>query len=149
MRISSALMMLHFSFLLSGQIDSSMLKIFVDLKSYESSDLEFQFDGCLQITNIGSQKLKLPRYFDLGYYLYDETGNPVPYRNDAIYEYACKVKLDKNRIKPNETFEVRFSEDRLNYEYSIRKNQSYSIQYFLLHKCFSPNIKSDKIIISM
>ena len=142
-------MMLNFSFLLSGQIDSSMLKISVDLKNYESSDLEFQFDGYLQITNISSQKLKLPRHFDLGYILYDKKGNPVPYRNDAIYEYARKVRLDKNKIKPNETFEVRFFEDRLSYEYSIKKNESYSIQYFLLHKCFSPNIKSDKITIRL
>lgn len=128
------------------QIDESMIEINVHLSENDTIATEsMSFEGLLHIKNISQQKLKLPKYFDLGYYLFDAKGNQLSYRQDAIYEYVQKIKLKKRRIKPNEIIEVVFSEDRLDYEYDLQKDRTYYIQYFLLHEDFSKEIKTDKI----
>ncbi len=82
----------------------------VELNDYKTTCLKEGFKGCLYISNISNQKLKLPKHFDLGYYLLDNQYNKLPYRKNAMYEYALKINLDKRLIKPNDTIKVHFFE---------------------------------------
>ena len=145
MKLYIVLLIVNSCLISFGQIDNSMLKMRVELNDYKTACLEEGFKGCLYISNISNQKLKLPKHFDLGYYLFDNQNNKLPYRKNAMYEYALKINLDKRLIKPNDTIKVHFFEDRLNYEYDLKKDHTYYIQYFLLHKAFLPNIQSTKI----
>lgn len=144
MRLYFLLIMLQ-SFICSfGQIDSSSIKIRVELEPKIINERN-EIEGELYITNKGNKSLKLPKFFDLGYILLDDKGKPVPYKKDAIYEYANKVNLSKRKIKSGETLTVSFIEDRLLYENELIKGSKYWIKYFLVHNDISREIKSNNI----
>lgn len=144
MRLYFLLIMLQ-SFICSfGQIDSSSIKIRVELEPKIINERN-EIEGELYITNKGNKSLKLPKFFDLGYILLDDKGKPVPYKKDAIYEYANKVNLSKRKIKSGETLTVGFIEDRLLYENELIKGSKYWIKYFLVHNDISREIKSNNI----
>lgn len=144
MRLYFLLIMLQ-SFTCSfGQIDSSSIKIRVELEPKIINERN-EIEGELYITNKGNKSLKLPKFFDLGYILLDDKGKPVPYKKDAIYEYANKVNLSKRKIKSGETLTVSFIEDRLLYENELIKGSKYWIKYFLVHNDISREIKSNNI----
>jgi len=144
MRLYFLLIMLQ-SFICSfGQIDSSSIKIRVELEPKIINERN-EIEGELYITNKGNKSLKLPKFFDLGYILLDDKGKPVPYKKDAIYEYANKVNLSKRKIKSGETLTVSFIEDRLLYENELVKGSKYWIKYFLVHNDISREIKSNNI----
>src|SRR5690625_1932241 len=110
MRLYFLLIMLE-SFICSfGQIHSSSIKIRFELESKIINERN-EIEGELYITNKGNKSLKLPKFFDLGYILLDDKGKPVPYKKDAIYEYANKVNLSKRKIKSGETLTIRFIEE--------------------------------------
>ncbi|MGC9353313.1 MAG: hypothetical protein ACP5D9_05720 [Mariniphaga sp.] len=144
MRFYFLLIMLHSFFLTFGQIDSSIIKICVELEDQTINDKE-GIEGKLYITNKSSKSLKLPKVFDLGYILIDDKGKSVPYKKDAIYEYANKIFLLKRKVKPGETITVNFTEDRLLYENDVLKGNKYRIIYFLVHNNISRQIKSNSI----
>jgi len=132
MRIYFLLIMLQSFFFSFGQIDSLSIKIRVELEPKIINERN-EIEGKLYITNKGNKSLKLPKFFDLGYILLDDKGNPVPYKKDAIYEYANKVNLLKRKIRSGETLTVNFIEDRLLYENELVKGSKYWIKYFLVH----------------
>lgn len=144
MRIYFLLIMLQSFFFSFGQIDSLSIKIRVELEPKIINERN-EIEGKLYITNKGNKSLKLPKFFDLGYILLDDKGNPVPYKKDAIYEYANKVNLLKRKIRSGETLTVNFIEDRLLYENELVKGSKYWIKYFLVHNDISREIKSNNI----
>src|SRR5690625_7483169 len=144
MRLYFLLIMLQ-SFICSfGQIDSSSIKIRVELEPKIINERN-EIEGELYITNKGNKSLKLTKFFDLGYILLDDKGKPVTYKKDAIYEYANKVNLSKRKIKYGERITVSFIEDSLCYENELIKGSKYWIKYFLVNNDNSREIKSNKL----
>ena len=155
MRFSLLIILQQLFFISFSQIDCSMIKIEVKLDDKPTNNELYEkvgntiinedFNAILYITNISNKSIRLPRSFDLGYFLIDKQGQLVPVNKAAIYEYVPKVNLSKRKIKSGETITVSFTEDRLSYENVIVEGNRYWIRYFLVHPKISREINSSTI----
>src|SRR5690625_6535023 len=107
MRLYFLLIMLQ-SFICSfGQIDSSSIKIRVELEPKIINERN-EIEGELYITNKGNKSLKLPKFFDLGYILLDDKGKPVRSEEHTSElqsrgHLVCRLLLEKKKQEAEHT----------------------------------------------